>query len=159
MQTIIAATANQDTTKAHNVCGPKQAAVCGLSAQCRMILKAAAFALICCLAQAQVTSATVALHVHRDRLVNSNRISRTRHESIDDIDIGKLREFADAQAAISQLSPVILVPGDGGSRLEAKLDRYSVAHKYCERRSSDWFDLWLSLSSLVPFALDCWSDK
>lgn len=59
----------------------------------------------------------------------------------------------------NQLSPVILMPGDGGSRLQAKLDRQDVAHHYCERKSSDWFDLWLNLSLLVPFALDCWVDK
>lgn len=59
----------------------------------------------------------------------------------------------------NQLSPVILLPGDGGSRLQAKLDRQDVKHHYCERKSSDWFDLWLNLSLLVPFALDCWVDK
>lgn len=57
------------------------------------------------------------------------------------------------------LNPVILVPGDGGSRLQAKLDRKEVSHHYCERKSSDWFDLWLNLSLLVPFAIDCWIEK
>lgn len=57
------------------------------------------------------------------------------------------------------LNPVILVPGDGGSRLQAKLDRRDVAHHYCERKSNDWFDLWLNLSLLVPFAIDCWVEK
>lgn len=59
----------------------------------------------------------------------------------------------------SGLSPIILLPGDGGSRLQAKLDRQDVAHHYCERKSNNWFDLWLNLSLLVPFALDCWVDK
>lgn len=59
----------------------------------------------------------------------------------------------------SRLSPVILVPGDGGSRIEAKLDRKDVAHHYCERKSDDWFDLWVNLSLLVPFAIDCWVEK
>jgi lysophospholipase-3 len=59
----------------------------------------------------------------------------------------------------SRLSPVILVPGDGGSRLEAKLDKKDVAHHYCERKSDDWFDLWVNLSLLVPFAIDCWVEK
>jgi len=59
----------------------------------------------------------------------------------------------------AQLSPIILLPGDGGSRLQAKLDRRDVSHHYCERKSSDWFDLWLNLSNLVPFAIDCWVDK
>uniref|UniRef100_A0A6G1SFT1 Group XV phospholipase A2 n=1 Tax=Aceria tosichella TaxID=561515 RepID=A0A6G1SFT1_9ACAR len=59
----------------------------------------------------------------------------------------------------SRLSPVILVPGDGGSRLEAKLDKKDVAHHYCERKSDDWFDLWVNLSLLVPFAIDCWVEN
>jgi hypothetical protein len=59
----------------------------------------------------------------------------------------------------SRLSPVILLPGDGGSRLEAKLDRKDVPHHYCERKSDDWFDLWVNLSLLAPFAIDCWVDK
>lgn len=59
----------------------------------------------------------------------------------------------------AKLSPVILLPGDGGSRLEAKLDRKEVLHKYCVRRADDWFDLWVNLSLLVPFAIDCWVEK
>lgn len=59
----------------------------------------------------------------------------------------------------SRLSPIILMPGDGGSRLQAKLNRTDVVHHYCERRSNDWFDLWVNLSLLVPFALDCWVEK
>lgn len=59
----------------------------------------------------------------------------------------------------AQLTPVILLPGDGGSRLQAKLNRSSVEHHYCERRSADWFDLWVNLSLLVPFAIDCWVDN
>lgn len=62
-------------------------------------------------------------------------------------------------AANSGLSPIILLPGDGGSRLQAKLDRQDVLHHYCIRKSNDWFDLWLNLSLLVPFALECWVDK
>lgn len=61
----------------------------------------------------------------------------------------------DEEAGEDRLSPVILLPGDGGSRLEARLDRRDVAHHYCERKTNDWFDLWLNLSLLVPFALDC----
>lgn len=63
------------------------------------------------------------------------------------------------QSPEAGLNPIILIPGDGGSRLQAKLDRNEVQHYYCEKKSGDWFDLWLNLSLLVPFALDCWMDK
>ncbi|KAG9509956.1 Group XV phospholipase A2 [Fragariocoptes setiger] len=59
----------------------------------------------------------------------------------------------------SRLSPIILIPGDGGSRLEARLNKSQVLHHYCGKKSDDWFDLWLNLSLLVPFALDCWVDN
>lgn len=77
---------------------------------------------------------------------------------------GKLLQTNDISHATSvhpssKLSPIILLPGDGGSRLQAKLDRQDVSHHYCERRTNNWFDLWLNLSLLVPFALDCWVDK
>lgn len=62
-------------------------------------------------------------------------------------------------SSATRLSPVIMLPGDGGSRLQAKLDRLNVTHKYCERKTNDWFDLWLNLSLLVPFAFDCWLDN
>ena len=71
----------------------------------------------------------------------------------------KNRGFKSRQSSSSGLSPVILIPGDGGSRLQAKLNRTDVAHHYCERRSTDWFDLWVNLSALVPFAIDCWVEK
>lgn len=72
---------------------------------------------------------------------------------------GLMRPSSSPPNGNDALSPVVLMPGDGGSRLEAKLNRQDVAHHYCERKSNDWFDLWLNLSLLVPFALDCWIEK
>ncbi|XP_064478264.1 phospholipase A2 group XV-like [Ornithodoros turicata] len=55
--------------------------------------------------------------------------------------------------------PIILVPGDGGSQLEAKLDKPSAVHYFCERKSATYFDLWVNLELMVPYVLDCWVDN
>lgn len=89
---------------------------------------------------------------------NSN--SKTSTNDILAANHGDVKSSTSAQAKTSdRLSPVILMPGDGGSRLEAKLDRKDVVHHYCERKSDDWFDLWVNLSLLVPFAIDCWIEN
>ena len=36
-----------------------------------------------------------------------------------------------------RLHPVILVPGDGGSQIEARLNRTSTGHWWCSK-TSDW---------------------
>lgn len=106
-------------------------------------------------------------------LLHTNDISQanTHHAELDSTIPSSQKPFVSSTFGIgasnkidnvdhdAQLTPVILLPGDGGSRLQAKLNRTSVNHHYCERRSTDWFDLWVNLSLLVPFALDCWVDK
>ncbi|KAJ8729125.1 hypothetical protein PYW08_000706 [Mythimna loreyi] len=57
------------------------------------------------------------------------------------------------------LSPVILIPGDGGSQLEARLNKTSVVHYICAKTSPDYFNIWLNLELLVPFVIDCWVDN
>ncbi|XP_074595737.1 lysosomal phospholipase A and acyltransferase-like [Brevipalpus obovatus] len=57
------------------------------------------------------------------------------------------------------LHPIILVPGDGGSQLEVKVDKPSVAHYFCEQKTDDYFTLWINLADLVPFVIDCWVDN
>ena len=54
--------------------------------------------------------------------------------------------------------PVIIIPGTGGSRLEARLNKPSVNHWYCSK-TSDWYTLWLSVPSLLPPAINCWVDN
>lgn len=110
----------------------------------------------------------------KSKLLTTNDIFQSNHQDQDDnegerfhqaIDDASFNFFAPRSSAplssqkSSKLNPVILVPGDGGSRIQAKLDRQTSAHVYCERKSNDWFDLWLNLSLLVPFALDCWVEK
>lgn len=56
------------------------------------------------------------------------------------------------------LSPVVIIPGDGSNQLEAKLDKPSTRHFYCEKKA-DWYRLWLSVTQLVPGEIDCWADN
>ncbi|XP_053282957.1 group XV phospholipase A2 [Pleuronectes platessa] len=55
--------------------------------------------------------------------------------------------------------PVVLVPGDLGNQLEAKLDKPSVVHYICYKKTDTFFTLWLNLELLVPVAIDCWIDN
>lgn len=57
------------------------------------------------------------------------------------------------------LYPVIIVPGLTGSRLEAKLDRRDVDHIYCQRQSSDWYDIWFGITNVLPLGATCLEDK
>ncbi|KAG8041536.1 hypothetical protein G9C98_002829 [Cotesia typhae] len=59
----------------------------------------------------------------------------------------------------TQRSPVIFVPGDGGSQLEAQLNKTIVPHYLCEKVSSDYFNIWLNLELLVPIIIDCFIDN
>jgi lysophospholipase-3 len=63
-----------------------------------------------------------------------------------------------ALATISSATPVIIIPGDGGSQLEAKLNKPSRPSVLCEKKA-DWFTLWLSVTSLLPGAIECWCDN
>uniref|UniRef100_A0A8B9LX79 Phospholipase A2, group XV n=1 Tax=Astyanax mexicanus TaxID=7994 RepID=A0A8B9LX79_ASTMX len=53
----------------------------------------------------------------------------------------------------------IAVPGDLGNQLEAKLDKPSVVHYICYKKTEEYFTLWLNLELLVPVAIDCWIDN
>ena len=56
------------------------------------------------------------------------------------------------------LNPVVLVPGDGGSQIEARLNKSATVHYLCAKQS-DWFDLWLNIEQLIPTVIDCWTDN
>ncbi|OQV19903.1 Group XV phospholipase A2 [Hypsibius exemplaris] len=58
-----------------------------------------------------------------------------------------------------RLSPVIMLPGDGGSQLQARLNKPSVPHYFCVQKTADWFDLWLNVELLLPYVIDCWVDN
>ncbi|XP_061399219.1 phospholipase A2 group XV-like [Musca vetustissima] len=57
-----------------------------------------------------------------------------------------------------RLSPVIFVPGDGGSQVEARLNKSSSPNILCAKQS-DWFNLWLNLELIVIPAVYCWVDN
>ena len=62
-----------------------------------------------------------------------------------------------AAASAASLSPVVIIPGDGGSQLEARATNKPTPHFFCES-SFDWSRVWLSVTSLLPGAIDCWAD-
>ncbi|XP_043937164.1 phosphatidylcholine-sterol acyltransferase isoform X2 [Protopterus annectens] len=55
--------------------------------------------------------------------------------------------------------PVVLVPGWIGNQLEAKLDKPSVVHWLCYRKTDDFFIIWLNLNMFLPVGIDCWIDN
>lgn len=61
--------------------------------------------------------------------------------------------------AATALKPVIFIPGDGGSQLEAKLNKSDVVHYVCTKTTKDYFNIWLNMELLVPVVIDCWIDN
>ncbi|XP_066976870.1 lysosomal phospholipase A and acyltransferase-like [Macrobrachium rosenbergii] len=53
--------------------------------------------------------------------------------------------------------PVILIPGFGGSQIEAKLDDAELYYEHCANRASDWTTLWVNVH-LMDNYVDCWDD-
>jgi hypothetical protein len=51
---------------------------------------------------------------------------------------------------------LVTVPGDGGSQVEAKLNKDKVVHYLCEKTTQDFFNIWLNMELLVPWFIDCW---
>ena len=52
-----------------------------------------------------------------------------------------------------------VVPGDGGSQIDAKLSKLAVPHYFCDQSTSHYFSLWLNLEQSMPFLIDCWVDN
>ena len=51
------------------------------------------------------------------------------------------------------------VPGNGGSDLQAKLDKPSTNHFWCWRTTNDYYKIWLNVWQLIPFAVSCFADN
>eukprot|EP00771_Trimastix_marina_P004014 gnl/Trimastix_PCT/743.p1 GENE.gnl/Trimastix_PCT/743~~gnl/Trimastix_PCT/743.p1 ORF type:complete len:420 (+),score=109.80 gnl/Trimastix_PCT/743:47-1306(+) len=58
----------------------------------------------------------------------------------------------------SVLEPIIFVPGLSGSGLDAKLDKESGPHWYCDRKC-DWFNIWIAPQEFLPGVIDCWKEN
>ncbi|KAK2505169.1 hypothetical protein MC885_005813 [Smutsia gigantea] len=67
--------------------------------------------------------------------------------------------LVDPVLLVGRRPPVVLVPGDLGNQLEAKLDKPTVVHYLCSKRTPSYFTLWLNLELLLPFIIDCWIDN
>lgn len=52
-----------------------------------------------------------------------------------------------------------VVPGVGGNRLQAKLNKPSVVSFLCSYTSSDFYDLWLDAKQMLYGFVDCWVDN
>lgn len=59
---------------------------------------------------------------------------------------------------ISNVINQFTVPGDGGSQVEASLNKPATVHYYCEK-SADFFNIWLNPKLLVPLVIQCWIDN
>lgn len=70
-----------------------------------------------------------------------------------------LKQSETAPSGSRNLSPVVLVPGDGGSQFEARLDKPTVQHIFCTHKTDNWYSLWLNLELLGPYILDCFVDN
>jgi lysophospholipase-3 len=57
------------------------------------------------------------------------------------------------------LYPVILIPGDGGNQIYARLNKSTAPHYLCKLKSSDYLLLWLNLEEIPPYVLDCFVDN
>ncbi|KAM5208156.1 lysosomal phospholipase A and acyltransferase isoform 7-T7 [Hipposideros larvatus] len=67
--------------------------------------------------------------------------------------------LADPALPAGRPPPVVLVPGDLGNQLEAKLDKPKVVHYLCSKKTDSYFTLWLNLELLLPVIIDCWIDN
>ncbi|XP_069312424.1 lysosomal phospholipase A and acyltransferase isoform X3 [Eulemur rufifrons] len=67
--------------------------------------------------------------------------------------------LADPAQPVRRPPPVVLVPGDLGNQLEAKLDKPTVVHYVCSKKTASYFTLWLNFELLLPVAIDCWIDN
>lgn len=56
------------------------------------------------------------------------------------------------------VNPVILVPGDGGSQISARLNKSVTPVVFCEKKTEFYYTLWLDLAQ-ITVAQDCFVDN
>merc|ERR1719250_476703 len=69
-----------------------------------------------------------------------------------------LQQPSDADPDPGPLHPIILIPGDGGSQIEARLNKTTTNHWWCSK-VSDWYDLWLNIEQMLTLMVECWADN
>nr|XP_047127171.1 phospholipase A2 group XV isoform X2 [Hydra vulgaris] len=57
------------------------------------------------------------------------------------------------------LAPIVIVPGIGGSQIEAKLNRDQSTYYWCYKQYPNWFTLWLSIEELFPIVEKCLAEN
>lgn len=64
-----------------------------------------------------------------------------------------------AAGALAALSPVVIIPGDGGSQLEGRaVNKPSKPHFFCSS-SFAWTRMWVAVTEFAPGVIDCWADN
>ncbi|XP_052822895.1 phospholipase A2 group XV [Octopus bimaculoides] len=63
-----------------------------------------------------------------------------------------------AVISVISINPVILVPGDGGSQISAKLNKSLSPFVYCETKTNYYYTLWLDLTQ-ITIAQCCFVDN
>ncbi|MGH0121803.1 UNVERIFIED_CONTAM: hypothetical protein FKN15_068789 [Acipenser sinensis] len=56
-------------------------------------------------------------------------------------------------------APLILVPGNLGNQLEARIDKIDLVHWLCYSKTEDFFTIWIDLNMFMPIGIDCWIDN
>ncbi|KAJ6240894.1 phosphatidylcholine-sterol acyltransferase [Anaeramoeba flamelloides] len=82
--------------------------------------------------------------------VNTSKIipfERIEHKSV--IENASIR-VSDQQPK----KPIIIIPGFGGSKIEAKLNHFHSKHWFCSS-NKDWYLLWISLDDFLPIISEC----
>uniref|UniRef100_W5LWA9 Lecithin-cholesterol acyltransferase n=1 Tax=Lepisosteus oculatus TaxID=7918 RepID=W5LWA9_LEPOC len=51
------------------------------------------------------------------------------------------------------------VPGNLGNRLEARIDKPTLVHWLCYRKTENFFTIWIDLNMFMPIGIDCWIDN
>lgn len=104
----------------------------------------------------QQSNANVELEPSLDRLfAGPNEVDTVTSNKSGD---NKKHEQRESSVVTNPKSPVILVPGYGGSRLEARLNKTKRVHYFCDLKS-DWTDAWVNVKLLLPYMIDCLIDN
>lgn len=67
--------------------------------------------------------------------------------------------FCDGRRSEAEIPyPVILLPGLAGSNLEARLNKTTTSHWYCQKKA-DWYRIWQNTQSVLPYAINCFIEN